>query len=95
MLKRIYNYPWSGKLGVCTSCCIICGDGGMSFQLSSSGYSCTQCRPGAEPQPHLLQAMLEEESRRIDDYCKKHDIDREAIVKVLEEFYGGPQDQEV
>lgn len=88
-----YNYPWSGRVGG-YSCCIYCGETGMSFTLAS-GDRClkSECRERKEPDPELLARNKADFARRANAWCEARGIDYNATVENFEKMYG-PQFQE-
>lgn len=76
-----FNYPWSGKLGRATDCCIYCGDSGPSFQISSHTTKCCKCRSNATPDPVLFQKMMENYNKSARAWCVSNGLDYEATVQ--------------
>lgn len=93
MLVRVYNYPWSGRLGRIAGRCICCGTKGPAFQVSSFGATCLGCRH-KEPDPKRLAQFNAEYERLARAWCSKNGIDYDQTVKDMAEKYGGPPDQE-
>jgi hypothetical protein len=100
MLYRIYNYPWSGKLGRIAERCIYCGNNGPAFHLSSAGTTCCEetCRAyrqtGAKPAPAFEAKFKADYERLAKEWCLAHNIDYDQTIKDLAEKYNGPPDQE-
>jgi hypothetical protein len=88
-----YNYPWSGRLGSITDCCIYCGDSGPSFQMSSRGARCCRCNSNSEPIPELLEKYTQEYERLAKEWCVAHGLDYEATIQNYFDNLG-PKSQE-
>lgn len=80
-----YNLPWAGRFGRIASCCLVCGDGGPEFQLSSAATHClrSECY-NKEPDPELyrhFQARYEQKARA---WCDERNIDYDATIAMHE-----------
>lgn len=77
-MYRIYNYPWSGRLGRIADRCLYCGDNGTAWQISSSGTYCygPECREnrrnGAQPLPELEKKFEETYERLAREWCQQN-----------------------
>lgn len=88
-----YNYPWSGRLGRISRCCVYCGDSGPRFQISSRANCCTRCSSKDAPIPEFV---ARDESRYHElalAWCDERGIDYEATVASYEKNLG-PKMQE-
>lgn len=83
-----YNYPWSGRLGSISRCCLYCGDSGPSFQVSSFGARCLKCSHDAEPIPELVAEYEANYERLAVAWCDSRGIDYEATVANYEKNLG-------
>lgn len=86
---RVFNYPWSGRLGRVAGKCLCCGTTGMSFQLSSFAMHCLDCRKaGKEPDPKLLAAHEDECYDLTRKWCLERGINYEATVDAYHAQFG-------
>ena len=86
---RVYNYPWSGRMGRINTSCLICGASGPLFQLSSSNR-CLKCPHDATPDPERLVAFQAQMDAAVDQWCKDNQVDRKATEARLRAAYGEP-----
>lgn len=87
---RVYNYPWSGKLGRLCLECLVCGDKGPSFQASSRGDRCLNCPWDAKPDPKRAARYRARMERGIDQWCAEQGINRKEVEDRLRARYGEP-----
>lgn len=80
-IYRIYNYPWSGKLGPIVDRCLYCGESGPSFQFSSSAICCLKCDTRGEPIPRLYAAYRRRADELTRAWCLENGIDHDATVE--------------
>ncbi len=91
---RVYNYPWSGRLGRCSEVCLYCGDGGSAWSLSSAPDRCLKCSSDKQPIPELMARMEATAEESVRSWCLEHGLDYEATVEALRVQYGGDPDQD-
>jgi hypothetical protein len=95
MLIRVYNYPWSGRLGNIAKQCVYCGEAGSRFRISSRAFQCCNCpNKTDEPIPELMEQVKKDYERLAREWCLKNGMDYDTVVKEMWEKYGGPPNQE-
>lgn len=100
-MRRIYNYPWSGRFGRIAKQCLYCGSSGLSFQVSSFSTCCNssdcrqKLRQGAAPIPELLAEMEADSDRLVRKWCRDRGMNYDTVVAEMFEQYGGPPNQDV
>jgi hypothetical protein len=88
MEVRVFNYPWSGKLGMIADRCIYCGTAGPAFQVSSAGSRCLNCSSEDTPIPELLKEVEQKGERLAREWCQKHGYDYDQVIETYAEKYG-------
>lgn len=84
---RVFNYPWSGRLGVLCKCCPYCGESGAKWRISSRGRCCN-CTGGEEMLPGMEASIERTAEERARAWCRKNGMDYDGIVAYFAEKYG-------